>query len=75
VTRNVGSTERFVRVGIAVVATIAAARASGWPRAALRAVATAGLATGLTRFCPVNQALGRDSSRQLSPLDPDPIAP
>jgi hypothetical protein len=75
VIRNVGSTERFVRLGIAVIAAIAAVRASGWPRAALRAMAAAGLTTGLTRFCPVNQAFGRDSSGQLSPLDADPFAP
>jgi Inner membrane protein YgaP-like, transmembrane domain len=69
VMRNVGSTERFVRVGIGVVAAIAAARASGWSRAALNTLATAGFATGLTRYCPLNQAVGRDSSHQLSPLD------
>jgi hypothetical protein len=74
VTRNVGSTERFVRLGVAAIAAIAAARASGWPQAALRVLATAGLTTGLTRYCPVNQAIGRDSSQQLSPLDADLFA-
>jgi hypothetical protein len=71
VIRNVGSTERFVRLGVAVIAAITAARASGWSRAALNTLATAGLTTGLTRYCPVNQAIGRDSSKQLSPLDAD----
>ena len=43
---NVGSTERFVRLGPRVVAAIAAARAWGWSHAALNTVATAGLITG-----------------------------
>jgi Protein of unknown function (DUF2892) len=71
VPRNVGSTERFVRIGVALVAALAAARASGWSRAALNTLATAGLTTGLTRYCPVNRAIGRDSSNELSPLDGD----
>ena len=70
VIRNVGSTERFVRLGVAVIAAMAAARASGWPRAALGTLATAGLTTGLTRFCPVRAASGFATG-----LDADPFAP
>jgi hypothetical protein len=66
--RNVGSTERFVRLGY-VVAAIAAARASGWSHAALNTVATAGPHYRLSRYCPVHQDIGPRPSHQLSLLD------
>lgn len=68
-TRNVGSTERFVRLGPRVVAAIAAARASGWSHAALNTCGDGRAHYRLSRYCPVNQAIGRDSSHQLSLLD------
>jgi hypothetical protein len=74
VIRNVGSTEQFVRIGVGVIAALAATRASGWSRAALGTLATAGFTTGLSRYCPVNRVVGRDSSGQLSPLDADLLA-
>lgn len=67
--RNVGSTERYVRLGAGIAAAAAAARTSGWSRAALGTAATAGLATGLTRYCPINQAVGRDSLHEPSRLE------
>ena len=67
--RNVGSAERYARLALGAVAGAAAASTSGWPRAALGTVAAAGLATGVTRYCPINQAAGRDSYHGRSPLD------
>lgn len=68
-TRNVGSTERYVRLGTGVAAAAAAARTSGWSRAALGAIATAGFATGLGQYCPINQAVGRDGYHDPSLLE------
>lgn len=68
-TRNVGSTERYVRLGAGIAATAAAAQSSGWQRAALGSVAAAGLATGLSRYCPINQAVGREAFHDQSPLE------
>ena len=67
--RNVGSTERFVRLGSRVVAAIVAARASGWSHAALNTAATAGPHYRLSRYCPVHQDIGPRPSHQLSLLD------
>ncbi len=66
---NVGSTERYARLAAGVLAGAAAARTEGWPRAALGAVAAAGIGTALTRYCPINQALGRDSLHHRSRLE------
>jgi hypothetical protein len=51
--------ERYVRLAAGIAAAYAATRTTGWKRSALGSVATAGLGTGLTRYCPMNQALGR----------------
>lgn len=59
--KNVGSTERYARLAAGAAAATAAARTTGWPRAALAVVAAAGLGTALTRYCPLNQAAGRDT--------------
>lgn len=67
--RNVGSTERYVRLAAGVAAAAASTQTTGWRRATLGAVATAGLGTGLTRYCPINQAIGRDTYRDESPLE------
>lgn len=56
--RNVGPTERYARLAIGAAAAIGAARAHGWQRTLLSSIAGAGLTTGFTRYCPVNQALG-----------------
>jgi hypothetical protein len=66
---NVGSTERYVRLAAGIAAATAAARTTGWQRATLGSVAAAVLATGLTRYCPINQAVGRDTFHGESPLD------
>jgi hypothetical protein len=58
--QNVGSTERYVRLAAAAVAGAAATRGTGWQRAALGAVAAAGLGTVISRYCPINHAMGRD---------------
>lgn len=67
--RNVGSTERYLRLAAGVAAGAAAARTSGWQRAALGTVAAAGVSTAATGYCPINQAIGRDSFHELSPLE------
>lgn len=66
--RNVGSAERYARLALGAAAGAAAARASGWQRATLGTVAAAGLTTGLTRYCPINEAVGRNSFDDESPL-------
>jgi hypothetical protein len=67
--RNVGSTERYARLALGAAAGAAALRTSGWQRATLGAVAAAGLGTGLSRYCPINQAIGRHPQGDLSPLE------
>lgn len=59
--RNVGTTERYLRLAVAGAAGAAALRSEGWPRTLLSGVAAAGLMTGLTRYCPLNEAMGRGS--------------
>jgi hypothetical protein len=59
---NVGKYERIARVGLGVLAAMAAFRSrSGW-RWPLAAISTSGIITGLTQYCPINQALGIDNS-------------
>lgn len=58
-TQNVGPRERYLRLAAGIAAAYAATRTSGWKRSALSTVATAGIGTALTRYCPMNQALGR----------------
>ena len=71
--RNVGPTERFIRLGIGTAAGAAAmALPRGWQRAALCSVSTAGFLTGLMRYCPMNAAMGIDrssGSHTLTPYD------
>ena len=56
---NVGDTERIARLAIGAAAGAAAMAADRpWQKAALGIVAASGLATGFTRYCPMNQALG-----------------
>lgn len=67
--RNVGSTERYVELAAGLAAGAAAAKATGWPRATLGAVAAAGLGTAVTGYCPINHTIGRDTFRDQSPLE------
>lgn len=65
--RNVGPIERYARLAGGIAAGIAASRAQGWQRAALSTIAAAGLTTGVSRYCPINQAFGRTADG--SPLE------
>ena len=56
---NVGPTEQKVRLAIGAAAAAAALKAHGWQRTALCTIATAGFMTGMTRYCPINEAMGR----------------
>jgi hypothetical protein len=58
--QNVGSTERFARLALGAAALAAASRAEGWQRVALAGIGISGISTGLTRYCPINEALGVD---------------
>lgn len=68
-TRNVGSMERYARLAAGVAAGVAALNAKGWQRTALGTIAAAGVGTGLTRYCPINQAVGRQAFNGDSPLE------
>ena len=59
---NVGPNERIGRLAVGAAAGAAAMRAHGWQRAALCSVSTAGFLTGLTRYCPLNSAMGIDNA-------------
>lgn len=57
---NVGSTERYMRLGLGVAAVAAMPFIrSRIGRILLGSVATSGFTTGITRYCPINEALGR----------------
>lgn len=57
---NVGSRERYMRLGLGVAALAAIPFVhSRFARMLLGTVAGSGLSTGLARYCPINQALGR----------------
>ena len=61
--QNVGPRERLIRLAIGTAAGAAAmAVPRGWQRSALCGVSTAGFLTALTRYCPLNAALGVDRS-------------
>lgn len=69
---NVGPRERLARLAIGAVTGAAALRAHGWQRSALCAASTAGFLTGLTRYCPLNAAMGIDNgvgAFRVSPHD------
>lgn len=66
--RNVGSTERWARLAVGTAAGVAALNTTGWQRGTLGAIAAAGLGTGLARYCPINQAVGRIPAGE-SPLE------
>jgi hypothetical protein len=65
--RNVGPSERTARLLIASAAIAGAVATRGWPRTVFAILAAAGAGTALARYCPVNQAMGRNTAE--SPLD------
>jgi hypothetical protein len=68
--RNIGGGERMVRsaIGVALAAFALLANLQfGWALLAFL-VGIALLVTALLRYCPVNAALGRDSTRDASML-------
>lgn len=65
---NVGPVERWARLAAGIGAGVAARNTHGWPRAALNTVAAMGVGTGLTRYCPINDAMGRYTPGE-SPLE------
>ena len=60
---NVGRMEQYIRLAAAVAAAVAMVRTRGRQRGMLGALAASGVATALMRYCPINEALGRTSSR------------
>ncbi len=57
---NVGSNERYVRLGLGLAAAAAFPFIrSIWGRSVLGLAATSGISTGLARYCPLNEAFGR----------------
>jgi hypothetical protein len=58
-THNVGTVERYARLAAGIAAAYAAARTTGWKRSALGSMAFSGIGTGLTGYCPINEAIGR----------------
>jgi hypothetical protein len=68
---NVGPTERTLRLGAGTAALLVLPFVrSRWASALLGALATSGITTGLSRYCPLNDALGIDNAPGLgrSPL-------
>lgn len=61
--QNVGTLDQMVRFGIVAAAGTAALRTHGWRQTALCSVATAAFVTGMSRVCPLNAALGIDTTR------------
>lgn len=64
--RNVGRIERVLRLSTGIAAGAAALLVEdlGVWRIPLGIVSVAGLATGTSRYCPINQALGIDNYRK-----------
>ena len=58
--RNVGDNERYVRLGIGAAAALAATRTTGWQRGVLSGIAGSMVYSGLSQYCPLNQAFGID---------------
>ena len=69
--RNVGDNERYVRMGIGAAAAYAATRTSGWQRGVLNGIAAATFASGVSQYCPLNQALGIDRYHRTDGMDGD----
>jgi hypothetical protein len=58
-TQNVGPKERYLRLAVGLAAAYAATKTTGWTRSALSSMAVSGIGTALTRYCPMNEAMGR----------------
>jgi hypothetical protein len=67
---NVGRTEQMARLALGTIAGVVALGTRGWQRGALCGISTAGFLTGLTRYCPVNEALGVDHYRETPRFSP-----
>jgi hypothetical protein len=66
--RNVGPVERWARLAAGLGAGMAALSTRGWPRTALGTLAVMWFGTGLTRYCPISEAIGRYPEGE-SPLE------
>lgn len=61
-TQNVGGPERVGRIVLGTAAAVAALMTGvPWVKALLTVAGVTGLATGVSGYCPVNKAAGRDS--------------
>jgi hypothetical protein len=60
-THNVGTVERYARLAAGIAAAYAATRTTGWKRSALSSMAFSGIGTGLTGYCPISEAVGRNA--------------
>ena len=60
---NVGRVEQYIRLALGIAAATAMVRARGRQRGVLGALAASGITTALTRYCPINEAMGRTGSR------------
>lgn len=58
-TQNVSPKERYLRLAVGLAAAYAATKTRGWTRSALSSMAVSGIGTALTRYCPINEAMGR----------------
>ncbi len=65
---NVGSNERVVRLSLGIAAAAGAIFAKGMWRIPLALAGVSGIATGLTRYCPVNRLLGIDNCRGMEQI-------
>ena len=69
---NVGEKERYVRLGLGVLAGLAAIKYARSPKvsALLGVMAASGIETGLSRYCPMSDVLGIDNAPNVteSPL-------
>ncbi len=57
--KNVGAMEGKLRMAAGICALVAFPFVRGaWAKALLGTIATSGLATGASRYCPINEAMG-----------------
>lgn len=64
---NVGSKERYLRLGLGILAGIGTVKfsKSKTTSALLGVIAASGIETGLSRYCPLNEVLGIDNAPEL----------
>lgn len=65
---NVGPKERYVRIGVGVLAAVAAMTFSKSKTLStlLGVVAASGIRTGISRYCMINELLGVDRAPELT---------